>query len=145
MTSLVNSSQFAIHRLPSSFSTAIATHFNSPRFSRHIFNVSVSSQPQQQGTLPLYFFPFKFNSTIHLHIFVFRDWNPSPRWLFGPRNHGLSNGSKSHQSWVLIFHPNQFNFKCIQINTIVLRFSVDLTVWNRTKSKCDALITLGAK
>lgn len=55
MTSLANCNHFAIHRLPSSFSSAIAIHFNSPRFSRRIFNVSSSSQPQQQGTITLLF------------------------------------------------------------------------------------------
>ncbi|CAL5200016.1 unnamed protein product [Lathyrus oleraceus] len=98
MTSLVNSSHFAIHRLPSSFSTAIATHFNSPRFSRHIFNVSVSSQPQQQGI------------------------ETPPRVGF------LGLG--------IMGSPMAQN---------LIKAGVDLTVWNRTKSKCDALITLGAK
>ncbi|CAK8535935.1 unnamed protein product [Lathyrus sativus] len=98
MASLANCNHFAIHRLPSSFSTAIATHCNSPRFSRHIFNVSASSQPQQLG------------------------FETPPRVGF------LGLG--------IMGSPMAQN---------LIKAGVDLTVWNRTKSKCDALISLGAK
>ncbi|XP_058748801.1 glyoxylate/succinic semialdehyde reductase 2, chloroplastic-like [Vicia villosa] len=98
MSSLVNCNHFAIHRLPSSFSSAIAIHFNSPRFSRHIFNVSASSQPQQQGI----------------------ETPPKIGFL------GLG----------IMGTPMAQN---------LIKAGVDLTVWNRTKSKCDPLISLGAK
>ncbi|XP_058774014.1 glyoxylate/succinic semialdehyde reductase 2, chloroplastic-like [Vicia villosa] len=97
MSSLVNCNHFAIHRLPSSFSSAIAIHFNSPRFSRHIFNVSASSVPQQGTETP-------------------------------PKIGFLGLG--------IMGTPMAQN---------LIKAGVDLTVWNRTKTKCDALINLGAK
>ncbi|KAL5057056.1 hypothetical protein RYX36_028660 [Vicia faba] len=93
MSSLVNCNHFAIHRLPSPFSSAIAT-----RFSRHISNVSVSSQSQQQGI------------------------QTPPKIGF------LGLG--------IMGSPMALN---------LINAGVDLTVWNRTKSKCDPLISLGAK
>ncbi|KEH39511.1 glyoxylate/succinic semialdehyde reductase [Medicago truncatula] len=90
----MNCSQFAT-TMRSAFSLH---HFNSPRLSRHVSNVSASLQPQGQGT----------------------DTPPRIGFL------GLG----------IMGTPMALN---------LIKAGVDLTVWNRTKSKCDPLISLGAK
>lgn len=90
----MNCSQF-VTTMRSTFSLH---HFNSPRFSRHVSNVSASLQPQGQGI----------------------DTPPRVGFL------GLG----------IMGTPMALN---------LIKAGVDLTVWNRTKSKCDPLISLGAK
>lgn len=84
----------------------------------------------------------------------------SCRWIANscgfpwPRNYGFSDGTEPHKIWVWIFNIWWCSFILVWMvrKKSLLRFYVnylefyrcDVTVWNRTKSKCDPLISLGA-
>jgi hypothetical protein len=75
----------------------------------------------------------------------------------GARDHGRAHGVQPHQRGVISQSPSPFSeIASLGLTSCILHGSVsmqphlrhcscDVTVWNRTRSKCDPLLSLGAK
>lgn len=162
----------------------------SPFFSKPMFPLSyrvyssLQPTPSTKGTLLFWFMP-KHGCSIAIYrscwflktmnwlcsnanlmnlewLFVYDRWTwKCKHWVSGYGNHGFSNGTEPHQSWVIntlfcytfnkgtIFRFWGGSVMCKWYNSTLIFWCLvvrcDVSVWNRTKSKCDPLIGLGAK